>query len=459
MINFWLVVAGLLTLSSAFIFWPLIAAYNQQQTRLKSNVATTKTKKYAKTPAKAAGVKLSLQQQRNIEIFKERLQELEAEQQQGTLDQESLQQLKIELEKSLLSDVGQSATAELQPVDVAAPHWLIAALISITVVIASLSLYQILGRGDDYSRYLVLRDSGMLNNQVAANKPAAPDFNKAITVLLEKLKENPQDLQKWYLLANSYAATQQFNKAAEVFLRIQTLVGKDSPEYASAKGAYAQSLYLANNEQVNDAVRVALDEALAIDPQEANALVLNGIDAYQKGTYQEAITIWEKSKLKANSRLIEEFIAPSIAAAQEKLGITPKNPFAAPALAANAPDDKQAGGIAKLDLNVDIASELKAKVTPEQVVFIFASPVGAKMPLAVQRIQVKDLPAKVTLDDSKSVMPTAKLSSAAMVDVTARISFSGQAMPQTGDLFGRQEKIDSKQTQQALSIVINQVVP
>jgi cytochrome c-type biogenesis protein CcmH len=56
------------------------------------------------------------------------------------------------------------------------------------------------------------------------------------------------------------------------------------------------------------------------------------------------------------------------------------------------------------------------------------------MPLAILRKQVKDLPLTFTLDDTLSMSPAARLSGASSVAVGARVSKSGSAMPQAGDL-------------------------
>ena len=442
MISFWLAVATLLTLTTCCIFWPFIQASKSSAAPLPGQRKKAKSQADDQTIA-------ALQKQRNIEIFKERLQELETELLQGSLEQESFTLLKVELEKNLLSDVSQQAHAqEYRKIELAMPHWLIGGLLSMGVIIGSLALYQVLGRSPDYLRMLALQEQG-------GSKPAAPDFNKAITILTEKLKEDPADVKKWYLLANSYAATQQYDKSAEVFQRIEQLLPKDSAEYSAVKGAYAQALYLANNEQINDPVRAAIAQALAVDPQEANALVLQGIDAFQRNAYAEAIQFWQRAKVKANSNMAEQFINPSIQAAQERLGITPA--LEAPQVA--TAEKPSAAGSAKLTVEVDISSEFKAKVSPEQVVFVFASPRGGKMPLAAQRIQVQALPTTITLDDSNAVMPTANLSSAESVDVTARISLSGQAKAQSGDFFARAENINPKSSNTAIKLLINEVIP
>jgi len=94
-------------------------------------------------------------------------------------------------------------------------------------------------------------------------------------------------------------------------------------------------------------------------------------------------------------------------------------------------------GSAQVAGTVTLAHGLATRVSPDDTVFIFARAVeGQRMPLAIVRKQVKDLPFKFTLDDSMSMSPEAKLSGFARVVVGARISKSGNAMPQPGDLQG-----------------------
>lgn len=327
---------------------------------------------------------------------------------------------------------------------------------TLAIAVWSIGLYLALGRSDDYTTRLAMQAQGTLKHLGDENQgmPAvadqnAPDLMKAIELLKTKVKEDPKHVGKWFLLANSYAATQQYAKAAETFLEIEKIVPKESPDYAAVKGSYAQALYLANDEKITLAVKAAIEETLAIDPKEPNALVLKGVESYEKETYKQAIDFWELAKGKANPQLIAQFIDPSIAAAREKLGLPPA--------AVSDKTSTVAGGTAKIEVLVDLAPELKAKVSNEQVIFVFARPAGSKMPLAAERLTVKDLPATIVLDDSKAAMPTAKLSSVAKVDITARISLSGQAIPQNGDFFATQEQVAVRGAS-PVKLVINQIV-
>jgi cytochrome c-type biogenesis protein CcmH len=88
-------------------------------------------------------------------------------------------------------------------------------------------------------------------------------------------------------------------------------------------------------------------------------------------------------------------------------------------------------------VKVSLATTLKAKATPEDTVFIFArAAAGPPMPLAIVRKKVKDLPVEVTLDDSMSMMQGMNLSAFDKLVIGARISKTGQALPQPGDLQG-----------------------
>jgi cytochrome c-type biogenesis protein CcmH len=88
---------------------------------------------------------------------------------------------------------------------------------------------------------------------------------------------------------------------------------------------------------------------------------------------------------------------------------------------------------------VTLSASLRSKVSAEDTVFIFARPAeGSRMPLAILRKQVKDLPIQFTLDDSMGMGqgPNQGLAQAQQVVVGARVSKSGQAMPRAGDLEG-----------------------
>jgi cytochrome c-type biogenesis protein CcmH len=412
----WLTLIGLLLTAVLIIFLPLFIG-------------------------RKAIVTVSDQQQQNITIFKDRLSELEQEKTQGNLAEEVFLQLKTELEKSLLADVDGKTETTFAPVPVTSKHWLIAAGMAFFVVLASLAMYVDLGRSEDYGKYLTLKAQAEVEANAVAKTQAK--VQQIINLLKEKLKENPRDAEKWFLLANSYAAMGQYQQAAQAYLDAMQAMEKTNPNYAAMKGSYAQMLFQEAGEQITPAVKQAMQEALDIDPLESSALILSGIEIYNQGDIKQAIAYWEKSKTKAEANTIANFIEPVIQQAKAQLGqVATQTPMV---------------GSAKISIELDLDPELKAKVKPEQIIFVFARPVGGKMPLAAEKLQVKDLPAKIVLDDSKSPMPTANLSSVAEVELTARVSLSGQPQSSKGDLFVTIEKVQVNEGK-VVKMLINQEV-
>jgi cytochrome c-type biogenesis protein CcmH len=162
-------------------------------------------------------------------------------------------------------------------------------------------------------------------------------------------------------------------------------------------------------------------------------LALAGTAAFERKDYKGAVHYWEDlAKVEPAGTPFAEQIRDSIAQARQMAGMP---------VAADVPDSAKsstpATGQAQITGTVTLAESLKGRVSPDDTVFIFARPVeGSRMPLAIIRKQVKDLPFRFTLDDSMAMSPAAKLSGAASVAVGARISKSGNAMPQSGDLQG-----------------------
>lgn len=415
MMNLWIAVAGLLIVALLFVFWPLLAFNRRKET------------------SEHLG-----QQRDNVDLFRERLEELKNEKSEGLLDESSFHHLETELEKSLLADVKGEEFLRVKEPKLETKHLVITGLISLGVIIASLGLYSALGRSDDYAIYLAMNEQGGLDRN------QTPSLEDAVALLEARLEENPEDLSKWFLLANSYSAMGQYAKAAKTFARIDKQVGENDPSYATIKGAYAQALYQANGEKMNDAVMQAIEQALAIDKDEPNSLILIGIDKYQGGDFKKALGYWQLAMRKAGKGQIEQFLNPAIASVQAKLGITPE----ATGMDASV----------KITVQLDLSPELIQQVSQEQIIFVFARPHGGRMPLAAERLKVKDLPITIVLDDTKSVMPTAKLSSAEVVDITARVSLSGQPAAQPGDLYATKEQVKVSSSDQPIKLIIDQIV-
>jgi cytochrome c-type biogenesis protein CcmH len=129
----------------------------------------------------------------------------------------------------------------------------------------------------------------------------------------------------------------------------------------------------------------------------------------------------------------------------------------APAAPAPAPAQKATGGAA-LSVKVSLDPALRERLAPGDTVFVYARAVeGPPMPLAVVRRPATELPFTVTLDDSMAMVPAMSLSRFDSVRVSARVSHSGNAMPQSGDLRGEVSPVKVASSS-VIEIVINEIV-
>ena len=270
--------------------------------------------------------------------------------------------------------------------------------------------------------------------------------------LAERLKQKPDDAEGWSMLARSYSVLGRPDDALKAYEHAVKL----RPEDATLLADYADSLAVHNNSSLEGEPMKLVARALKIDPKNLKALYLEGTYAFNKKDYASAVKSWEK--LKASGPAGNVFVTqvePAIAEARSLAGMPPaakpldNAPGGAPAAAAAS------GGIVSGTVNLSAA--LAKQAQPDDTVFVFARAAqGSRMPLAILRKQVKDLPLRFTLDDSMAMSPASALSSASQVIVGARISKSGNAMPQPGDLTGQTEPVKVGST--ALVIDIKEAV-
>ena len=187
------------------------------------------------------------------------------------------------------------------------------------------------------------------------------------------------------------------------------------------------------NEQIAAMVdRLALK--LKDKPQDAEGWSMLARSYAVLGRHAEAATAFERAiALRPNDASLTAGYADSVAkagAVAVATGVSSTNTA--------APSAQPAAAHATVSGTVTLAPALAKQASPEDTLFVFARAAqGERIPLAVLRRQVKDLPLQFTLDDSMGMSPQNKLSGATQVVVSARISKSGQAMPQAGDIAGQ----------------------
>ncbi|MDP2786018.1 MAG: c-type cytochrome biogenesis protein CcmI [Sulfurimicrobium sp.] len=383
----------------------------------------------------------------NVAIYYDQLAELKADLDSGELDAAQYEDARREIEKRLSEDV------PLEPAPVAAApagRWLGYALAG---AIPALAIAMYVGLGNPEA-LLMSRDKAP-----ATVEQGQHDAAPMIAALEAKLKAKPDDAAGWYMLARSYATIGNYGEAARAYAKASELF----PDDARLLADYADALAMAQGQSLQGKPLELINKALKLNPNDEKALNLAGTAAYEKKNFAMAAEYWRRLlKLLPPGTDASRGIAAAVAEAEKAAGGVPALDNLSSLDGKSSGEGKvgQAlkGSMAGVSGTVSVRKDLAGKIDPADTVFIFAQlPQGPKMPLASLRINAKQLPYHFTLDDSVAMSPNDKLSNHPEVTISARVSKSGQAMAQSGDLQGKVGPI--KLGQKDVMITIDSVVP
>lgn len=349
----------------------------------------------------------------NVAIYRDQLREMDADLAAGTLAHDQYDDARRELEARLLDDVRGAGSAPRM----ATPGTIAAIFAGIAIPFASILLY------------LAVGNPGALlpqASQAEGHGVSRSQIESMVERLAERMKENPDDATGWAMLGRSYAVLNRFPEAAAAYANAV----KRSPPDAQLLADYADALAMAQDRRLQGEPERLIAQALTIDPRNVKALALAGTVAFENKDFKGAIAHWRKIlEIVPPDSDMADSIRDSIGDA-EKLAGGPVKPQQAPTRAAASAPGAVSG-------TVRLAPALAARVAPSDTVFVFARAVeGPRVPLAVTRKQVRELPAAFTLDDTMAMGAGMKLSDHNRVIVGARISKSGTPMPQPGDFEG-----------------------
>lgn len=386
----------------------------------------------------------------NTSIYRDQLVELENDLRNDMVQPELYAQGRRELEQRLLEDVETEQSAASSSVAAAkqgasGAGRITAAVIGVAVPVFAVLLYFKLGNPDVLSPEAMAKAQATASAEQHADDPARIEM--MIGRLIERLKQNPQDAEGWTVLGRSLYALARHDEATVAFSKAAALAPNDAQLLAD----YADSMAMANGERLDERSIALIKRAIQADPNNQKALWLAGTAEFEAGNFTAAVGYWERLlKLLPPGSEVANTMASNIEEARGLASGRPVPAQAAPAAAGVA--GATVGGV------VNLAPALAGKIAPGDTVFIFARAAqGPRMPLAIMRAQAKDLPLRFSLDDSMAAMPTMKLSDASEVIVSARISKSGNAMPQPGDLQGDSQAV--KVGASGVKVVIDSVVP
>lgn len=436
---FWILAAGFMGLAILFVITPLLRQSH-----------------YQGSPDQDA---------LNMEVFRQRLAELDGDLATGFLDQDQHAAARQDLERELLYDL-ESDSGPTNARSGPAP-WL-AAILALAIPVGAVALY--LGLGD--SEIIPRMESAALAPQpsrmAGADGQTMPPLDVLAQALADRMEQNPDNLDGWLMLGRTYYTLNQRDKALAAIERAFAL----APDQANVIIAYAEALAANSGNSLEGRPAELIQTALKIEPANASGRWLSGMLSYQRERFAEAATTWQGilDEMDPAGNEAQE-MRQMISEAEQRAGgptatatvsVTEDAPAAAPESVptpAQTQDSEASDSTVAIRVSVSLDPSLASQADANDSLFIYArAAAGPPMPLAAQRLKVSDLPASVTLDDSMAMMPTMRLSAFPQVIVGARVSKSGQAMPQPGDLEGQVGPIDSSGNAQ-VSVSIDQVRP
>lgn len=377
----------------------------------------------------------------NTAIYRDQMAELERDLASGALSAADHASARDELERRILEDLaddGAEATAEPRRL----PRTAIA--VGLALPAAAVLLYLVLGTP-------AALDPAAVQASNSEQIPTQAEVEKMVASLAAKLEKEPDNPKGWVMLGRSYKVMGRLDEAARAFEKAGPVM-ETEPELMLEMA----ELSAAQNEgKVEGKGQELLKRVLADQPDNPQALVLAGTDAYFRKNYADAARHWERVLAQVPP---DSEDARNLSAGLEKVrqlmgdsqGVKPvsREPARQPATA----------GATSVSGRVSLAPALKDKASPDDTLFIFARHAnGPRMPLAILRLKAAELPKEFTLDDSMAMSPEMKLSSAAELRIEARISKSGDAIPKSGDLAG--EITPVKPGAKGLKLVIDKLVP
>lgn len=355
----------------------------------------------------------------NLRILREQLAELDADLAVGTIDAEHHAAARAELERRVLEESRVADTKVAARSGTASAVGLALAVPALAVVL-----------------YVQLGNPGGLDPVLAkAPAQATPeDIDVLVQRLADRMQADPSDPEGWILLGRSYAGLQRFAESRDAFAQA---VARLKPPSAQVLADYADVMAMTAGSSLAGEPERLVMQALALDPDHLKSLALAGSAAMERGDYAAAVRHWSRAKAVAppGSPFATD-LDPVIAEARAAAGLPPETAPAAAAAAANGPG---------LQVTVTLDPALSSQLQAGDTLFVFARAAeGPRMPLAIVRQPAVPGPVEVTLDDASAMSPQLKLSGFPRVVVGARISRSGNATPQPGDLEGGTEAIGSQ---------------
>ena len=376
-------------------------------------------------------------QRQNASIYREELAKLEQDKAQQLIDESTYQQTLNEIQQRVLQE-----TQADEAVTFAKSPKKTIILICVLVPMIAVGIYTQIGSPEDID--------GTAGQEHATQK----DIEIMVNGLAAKLETEPNNYKGWAMLARSYKALKRPVDAQKAFERAGSYLDTDAQGLADFADVVATN---ANGDFSGKPTQL-IEQALKVEPENVMALWLAGTAAYNRGDFVKSVSYWEhlqrllpansddahsieaslkEARVKANLPPVSEKMPAALTTQAAMLGNANSNANTntntATTVTANTGASSAATSLGVAGV-VSLDKSLRDKLKPEAVLLIIARPVGVRMPVAVFKTKISDQATNFTLDDSMSMSPDARISQQTQVTVEARISQSGNVMPESGDL-------------------------
>ncbi len=371
----------------------------------------------------------------NINIARQRLRELQADADAGFIAQSDLAIAREELERNLLDDLDQSVRPGTTRFN---PLWPISVAVGLPLIVSG--LYLQVGT----PQALLEPATAVVETSTAT----AVNSDSQLEPLKARVNRDDKDVEAWLLLAQAYMAMKQYGDAADTLETLRAKNG-DNPLRLARN---ANALAMANRGQIQAKSLGLVEAALALDPNQPQGLWLAGMAAFQRSDYQAALDYWRRLEplMPHQDEDAMAGLKEVIQRAESELAKPSSGVAGQPAIDGSMP---------LLRVSVTLDERFIDQASPDDTLFVYARAMqDPQIPLAVVRKRVEDLPLTVILDDSMAMLPEMRLSNFKEVRVSARISKSGDAIPQSGDFLGEVAPVHPADAQ-LIRVIISTLVP
>lgn len=415
--EFWQVFLLINLLAAGFIVWPAIFLATKYRQELRSNSRVDS----------------------NEGVYLDHFSELEKTHVRGEINAEEMASLKKDLEKTMVEENLMEGDMSDRPIISSFKSRIPVLALVFLLPILSLFLYSTFGAKKDWEIYQLAK--ARVNAPLEEVAALSDDL---ISALQKRVKQEPKNLQTWYMLASTAVEQGLFEEAVRAYRRVLDI----EPNAPAVKAELAQALFLRAGNTITPEVRQHTNEVLSMAPNMPTALGLAGIDAYRSGRYPQAISHWRKALVQLD---------PNSEAAQALTGGIARANIALSVSGGESAQETSEGPSIALEVSL---GKNNTQIQPTDTVFIYARAwQGPPMPLAIQKVSAAELPLKLTLDNSMSMMQGMDLSAFPQIEVIARVSATGSATPQPGDWQAKQGPIIVASQKTPITLVISEQIP